>query len=237
MITKLKFKRLKFDSSTHSYFLGDKPLTPVSNEIKKFHKPFDARLISNRMAKNDPVEQKKILNAWAEKRVGSARFGTQTHNYGEAVLSKMLLPKNSQELGILEFWMKYTQGLTSKDYKVALIEVPLYTKKYNVAGTPDVVLYNKKENTYEIIDYKTNADLFKNYKGQRLLPPFDDMLDCPFSKYIIQLSLYQICLEDAGIKVSKRVLVWLTRTETSYHIEYELPDVTERLRKYYEDNK
>ena len=96
----------------------------------------------------------------------------------------------------------------------------MYHKEELYAGTADGTLYNTITGKYILIDYKTNIDIFKNYKGQTMLAPFEHLLDSPFNKYQIQLSYYQILLEQiSGIEVSSRKLVWLRPTG-----EYELYD-------------
>ena len=60
-----------------------------------------------------------------------------------------------------------------------------------------------------IVTHNTNKDLFKNFKEQKMLGPFDNMLDCAFNKYQLQLSYYQILFEQTGLKVSSRKLIWL----------------------------
>ena len=77
-------------------------------------------------------------------------------------------------------------------------------------GTMDILLFDTKNQTYIIADYKTNRDLFKNFQGQTMLAPFEYKLDRPFSHYEIQLSYYQILIEQIlGITVSRRIVVYL----------------------------
>ena len=82
-----------------------------------------------------------------------------------------------------------------------------------------------------IFDFKTNASLIKEYSrsvGKMMLPPFDDMFDESLSTYTLQLSAYQIPLEDIGLKVIGRRIVWL-KDDSDYEI-FKLDDVTDRLR-------
>ena len=56
---------------------------------------------------------------------------------------------------------------------------------------------------------KTNKDLYKNFKQEKLLPPFDELLDMPLNIYKLQLSLYQMALEHIGMKAVARRIMWL----------------------------
>lgn len=78
-----------------------------------------------------------------------------------------------------------------------------------------------------IVTHNTNKDLFKNFKGQTLLKPFDDILDCPYGKYILQLSYYQLLLEQTGYEVENRCLIWLKPDGT--FTCHKTPDVTQKL--------
>lgn len=79
-----------------------------------------------------------------------------------------------------------------------------------------------------LVTHNTNADLYKNFKGQTLLPPFDDLLDEAFSLYTLQLSSYQIPLEDIGYKIIGRRIVWV-KDDGTYEI-LPVQDVSQRIR-------
>lgn len=64
--------------------------------------------------------------------------------------------------------------------------------------------------------------------GRFLLPPFGELYDESLSYYTLQLSCYQIPLEDIGLKIIGRRIIWLKD-----NCDYELipiQDVTKRLR-------
>lgn len=75
--------------------------------------------------------------------------------------------------------------------------------------------------------HNTNKDLFKNFKGQRLTGRFSNFLDNPFNKYQLQLSYYQILLEQTGVEVSGRKLIWLS--PNNYKM-YDCQDLTQYLK-------
>ena len=72
-----------------------------------------------------------------------------------------------------------------------------------------------------IFDYKTNVDLYKNFKGKRLLEPFTELLDMDLSIYKLQLSAYQLCLETIGLKIIARRLIRLKPDSTYEKIPLE----------------
>lgn len=104
-----------------------------------------------------------------------------------------------------------------------------------IAGTFDMLYYtdgtNGKPAGYVILDYKTNANLQNDYNrthGRRLLPPFAHLVEEDLSIYAIQLSLYALMLQDIGLPIIARCIVWLT--DNAYQI-IPLPDLTTQLRQ------
>ena len=61
-----------------------------------------------------------------------------------------------------------------------------------------------------------------------LLPPFNNYIDQSKSIYTIQLSAYQLGIEQLGYKVSDRKLIWLKDDGTYEKIS--LDDVTKTLK-------
>ena len=89
--------------------------------------------------------------------------------------------------------------------------------------------FDTKTQSYIIADYKTNKDLLKNYKGKTMIGPFSHLLDNPLNHYVIQLSYYQLLLEQVGVKVSKRVIIWLG-LDGNYQL-FNTEDVTDILKQ------
>lgn len=104
-----------------------------------------------------------------------------------------------------------------------------------IAGTFDMLYYQDgtdgQPEGFMILDYKTNANLASEYNrkfGRMLLPPFSDLTEEELSLYTIQLSLYALMLEDIGIPIVSRRIVWLKDSE--YQI-VPVPDLSEKLRQ------
>ena len=67
-----------------------------------------------------------------------------------------------------------------------------------------------------------------------MLPPFDMLDDSPYNHYQIQLSYYQILLQQLGFRISDRMLVWL-KPEGGFEI-YNTSDFTNTLKMTFNDN-
>ena len=151
-----------------------------------------------------------------------------------------LIPTRPKEEAIISFFEELNPNL-----HLLLPEAKMFTglnkKKTNlkqdVAGTGDILFYyidpkNSKKNGVAIFDYKTNADLFNDFSrntGKMLLSPFDDMIAESRSMYELQLSTYTLPLEDLGLNVIARRLVWL-KPDGTYEI-VPVGDKTEILRE------
>lgn len=113
---------------------------------------------------------------------------------------------------------------------------PSQNLKEQICGTFDMLYWydgngNPANAGFVVLDYKTNANLVDEYNRQHgimLLPPFDNMYQESLGEYTIQLSLYSLMLEDIGLKVIDRKLIWLKDDGTYDKIS--LPNITQTLR-------
>jgi len=211
------FEGLHFEEKEHKYFFKDTSINiSVSGIIKKYVEPFDSNKISfniakkyiknNKSSKSIKLKQKEILKEWENKKNKACDIGNDTHIFGELYPfnKEKLIPKNKLEEAVVLFYNDLPSNIIP-----LITELRMFHKKYMFAGTADIIFYNKHTNNFIIGDYKTNKDLFKNYKGKKMLKSFNNLLDCPFNKYQLQLSFYQILFEQTEFKVSSRKLIWL----------------------------
>ena len=108
-----------------------------------------------------------------------------------------------------------------------------YGIKTDISGTFDALFaFKDKEGKIKLSvrDWKTNKTLENSYNqeyGNTLLEPFNTFINQPKSIYTIQLSLYQLGLEQLGYEISDRKLLWLTDDGDYYKIEVQ--DVKDKL--------
>lgn len=115
--------------------------------------------------------------------------------------------------------------------------VPERNLKERICGTFDMLYwYDGKDGKgspgFVIMDYKTNSSLENRYNREhmrKLLDPFSDMIEEDLNLYTIQLSLYALMLEDIGIGIVSRRIIWLCNDGTYQVIP--VHDVSDRLRK------
>lgn len=217
------FKELQFDAQKHSYEVRGKPLTSVSKTISKYVEKVDFDKIAGFIAKRDGIPKSEVLAMWAAKRDNSCLQGTIVHSFGENYF-KGKQPTNGFEEAIVKFWDNIPDYI-----EPFLFELQMFSETLGIAGTSDIILFNNKTGKFIIADYKTNEDLFKNYKGKTLLAPFEDLLDSPYNKYQLQLSMYQLLFEQCGFEVESRRIIWLKPNGTYENFKTE--DLTQKLLK------
>jgi hypothetical protein len=218
------FKDLEFVEDSHTYTVKGKVLPSTSSMIKQYYESFDANKVAFFVARKRGIKKEEVLKEWQENNKKATDYGTLVHKYAEDYCLGKACEETPQS--VIKFW-KELPGY----YELLFVELQMYSKEYLYAGTTDFVLLDTRDNSIVIGDYKTNKDLFKYYNN--MLKPFELMQDSSYNKYQIQLSYYQILLEQLGFKISDRMLVWLKGDD--YEIYH--PDDVTNLLKIYENEK
>lgn len=219
------FKELRFEESTHTYYVnGIKIGKSVSGKLKTYYEEFNAAKIAPFSAKKLGISTDEVLALWAAKGLEATTRGTKVHSFGEHYAkNRTIIPNNIQEEAIKSWFDRMPPNLIP-----IAEELRAYHLTEMYAGTADGLLYNSDTGKYIIYDFKTNASLDKNYKGKKMLSPFNDLLDCSYNKYQIQLSYYKILLEQVpGLKVERMIILWLPH-EGGYEMRF-TEDLTDRL--------
>ena len=250
------FNKLEFVEEGHKYFLHNDDgtvdeLQSVSATIHQFEPYVDWDEKAQGCALKEGVDVSVIKRRWEENNIRATNNGTSTHLFGENyhwfVTDKVdkivpvlqpqyergyFIPYGEKQNAV----QQYNEDLFNvKDMYPLMVETQVYTKKY--AGTFDKLIYYKhptdnNKSGLIISDYKTNTSLSSDYNRKfnvTMLPPFDDLIDEALSHYTLQLSMYQIPLEDIGLKVLARRLIWLKSDGTYEQIA--LPNITKKIRK------
>ncbi len=195
------FSDLVFEEESHKYFVNGIFYPSVSSLIKKHETKVNFKQIAKNVAEKDNKNLNEVLNDWDKKKNDACALGTQTHNYAE-FYNGTQEPINDFQKAAKRFFDELPLY-----YEIIFKELRMYSREFKYAGTSDLILLDKRTNTLVIADFKTNKDLWKSY--QMLQGKFSHLEQNNFNKYQLQLSYYQIMLEQSGYKVSNRVLIWL----------------------------
>lgn len=227
-----QFGGLQFNEEQHRYHVAGKEFTSVSHNVHKYEEYVDWDEKAMQVAIANGTTKEEVLREWDENKEEACTRGTRVHLFGERyVFDRSLKPSLlengqpcGQEVAVTKFWNDLPSHIVP-----AHIELRMYHNLFNIAGTSDILLFNTQTRKFIIADYKTNKDLFKNFKNKTLTYPFTHLLDCPLNKYQIQLSFYQLLFELTGYKVESRKVIWLLKT--GEYIMYDCEDLTPLLIK------
>ena len=203
--------RLKFDSETHTYtILDDVVLCSVTTRLKSFF-PFDAEKVAMKVADFKGIPYKMVLEDW--KRI--KENGTHTHSLAEKLCNgnKLCAEELSKVKHVVQFLEDHPH------FEILGCEVIIFSKKYKVAGTVDIMLSNKEDNNLYILDWKTSSkEIEKDQYWEMAKGVLSDIPHNKFHNYSMQISIYMMILkEEYGIEVYNGLLVHL-RDNMTYRV-------------------
>ncbi|MBR6033135.1 MAG: hypothetical protein IKP36_14445 [Bacteroidaceae bacterium] len=148
---------------------------------------------------------------------------------------KFLAPLHPKEEAVLKFMneMPCSMHLVLNEARVYSGKNACQEKnlKEQIAGTFDMLYFcdgsDGQPEGFVVLDYKTNANLANEYNrkwGRVLREPFADLTEEDLSLYTIQLSLYALMLQDIGIPIVSRRIVWLKDGEYQVILVQDLSD-------------
>lgn len=220
------FLDLEFEEGRHLYKVKNKLLTSTTAMIKQHTPEFNEKEVAGNVARKLQVKTNEVLLEWKNKREKAAYQGTKVHLFAENyIVDNELVPTCKQEEAVKKF---IHENILSGKYTVLITELKMYSEKYGYAGTSDLLLWDNELEEIVIADYKTNYDLDKQYGY--LLEPFSYTPNTPYCKYQIQLSYYQILLEEIQLYAKQRVIIWL-KTDGTYELR-NCNDFTTILKDY-----
>lgn len=202
---------ITLNEADHKYILKNHEnikFKSVTTLISEYFEEFDKVKVATNLKKNIPkyryLSIAEIIDNWDN----LAKHGTDVHKEVENYINHKTLP-NINKSKIAVGWLKKYNLKSNFDL---YSETIVYSKDLKLAGTIDLLSYDKSEDVYDIIDWKTSKRIdtvgYKNKTGIR--PETIDLLDTNFNHYSLQLSLYKYLLEKSySIKIRDRIIVHL----------------------------
>lgn len=195
-----------FNAADHSYKsieADEIKWISVTSLVSQFKKPFDAKNVAERVTKSKRskwygIPPQKILEIWDSEANRATTLGTYYHNQREADLCSfasierdgITVPVITPVEEIDGLKQAPSQRLDPGVYPEHMV----FLKSAGICGQSDLV---EVVNGYvNITDYKTNKEIktesFKNWEGisEKLLIPVNNLDDCHFNHYALQLSIY-----------------------------------------------
>jgi len=172
------------------------PIREIKNSINNL---LDTGDQLDRVSLERIIDQAK--NKTEEIKKDAGLVGTVVHGLIEDFLKGKKIPKQSDKK-VINCWNHFIDWWNQQEYKVVELEKKIFSKKYNYAGTLDLILKNKKG---ELVlgDIKTSNHI-----------SFD---------YTLQLNAYKEAYEEeTKLKISKGLIIRLPKTDGNIEVK-ELP--------------
>lgn len=239
----MKSSHIKFDEKTHIYTninTGERYISGTQL-LGKYKEKFDSDAIAERTAKKRGLTKEQILSEWKESANIATTKGTAIHETIESML--MHIPEKfhteyavvaKKAIVEIEKVLGNTSNITS--------EMLIWNDKLKIASQSDLVQrYTPpfcKHEIINIIDYKTNKaiDTYNKYNTY-MLEPLNNLMECEYNIYSLQLSLYAYLLEKMypQAKIGKLAIMWLnphTEEWKTFAVPYMKYDVIRLLQDF-----
>lgn len=191
--------KLIFKKETHQYFLEDKELISVSRIIDNYL-GFGYSHIAPEVLKNASVRGK-----WVHKLNELYLQNINEENIINNLLKKLKPVTNNINYSYCKKSLMFLkEKFKDKNNYEFIIEKPI--TDILVAGTPDLVYLDKKENKYYLVDYKTYACIDED----------------KFKRIKLQLTAYFLILIKSHIDISNKTYIYLTNKNVQKEIEIEI---------------
>lgn len=174
-----------------------------------------------------------ILLEWEEKSNKAKTEGTAEHKRREDETNGQLICKETG-LKVITFNRDF-HALENGVYT----ELVVWNEEYVVAGQADKVII--EDRFVDVDDYKTSNvieyESFKHYiNGHRMMKyPIDNIMDCNFYHYALQLSVYGYFIELKGFTI-RRLRILHTKSNTWIEVPYLREEVIKML-NHFKSNK
>ena len=215
---------ITFISETHKYIINnDVGYKSVTTWVHSNFDPFDSDVVIDKMmsganwAKSQYFGQSKdeIKLKWAETGKESSNLGVDLHYHIELFMNQDTGKTRPTHFDLLETYYKGKSEVfdlfeancpiewgffidfvnKTPDFLPYRSEWMVYHENIKICGTIDMV-YENDDGTLNIYDWKRCKSINKNSFGKRSSnPAMQNIPDCNYFHYLLQLSLYKFILE------------------------------------------
>lgn len=235
-----KFDQFKFYQEDHHYeYNGEKVGTSVTTLISNYANEFDSETIAERVAIKENKTTEQVLKEWQRKNDWSCKKGSICHEYAQSIWSgNKWTPYQNKDIDKIrkqadQFYQDYKDRLQhlSDEYIIG-------SEEYDIASAVDHLFINKLTSGLVMIDYKTNADIYKNEKyAKNMKIPLNKLKDTTLNHYYLQLSIYKFIIEKyTEIEIEDMFIVWFSEKNDEYNI-IEVPYLEKEVKKILENRR
>ncbi len=191
-------KPIIFTEEDHRYTVEGKELTSATTFIGAFFDSFDADKIAPECvgkSKYEGLSAAQIKAKWVADGEQAAEWGNHVHAFCENLFLGRKLPQpiDDHEAALFD---QATLAVLSLSERFVFLEAEkrIYSPKFQIAGMVDLVMLDPEVNHIIILDWKTNKKFKMDNPFQQGQHPIEHLEDCHFTKYSLQLTLYEMIL-------------------------------------------
>lgn len=191
-------KQIYLNEEEHKYSLInsiiDIDFQSVTEFIGEFFHPFNELKVATKLVQHIPkyshLSVDDLLRDWEQRRNRGTKVHKEIENFINLKESKV-----DSDLKTMQ-GIKFLNQKCIKDTNLLFSEIKIFSKTLKIAGTIDLMIYNKEKNHISLIDWKTNEKIKKNGYTNGIVHPVNDLTDSSFNRYSLQLSMYKYILEE-----------------------------------------
>ena len=224
------FKDYKFYADDHHYEVNGKRVgISVTTLIHDYSNPFNKEEVSKKVSIKTGEKQEAILEKWRIENLFSTIKGTIIHEYAQGLWNGDKVLPNYDE--IKEIDIERLKKSISRSFKQAdkyfedhnksltvfKDEFIVGSEKFDIAGSIDNLFLNN-DNELIMIDYKTNKKInYNSFNQEKMLPPINNLEDCNYIHYSLQLCIYKILIEKySDVRVKNVYIVYFDENKQDY---------------------
>ena len=201
----------------HKYQLRSNPsitFNSVTELISKYFEPFNKDSVASKLINTHPkyfgMTKVELIKQWDERR----DHGSKIHKEIEDFIKSGKVATEQKSLDAID-WLE--RNSLEKELQSEAI---IFSRELKIAGSIDVLIHDKKNNSYVILDWKTSKSIPKtSFNGKMgIHPATRHLMDCKFIHYSMQLSFYRYILEMYyGLLISDQLIAHLDGNSCTIH--------------------
>jgi ATP-dependent exoDNAse (exonuclease V) beta subunit len=239
---------ITFEESTHTYTInGDSNYKSVTTWIHSFFPNFEADVIIQKIKSSTSwgpehkyygYSNEEIKNIWSNLGKEASQAGTNMHLNIEYYYNDIPFTKDFEKSAEYNLFQKYLND--HQEYIPFRTEWAVYTKVYKLAGSIDMVYYDPKYNDSNkviIADWKRSKEIKFTNKWEKGLKPINNIDNCNYWHYTLQLNIYRMILEKYYSKQVTEMFLVIIHPNNDNYVKVPINRITEPIQKMLEYRK
>ena len=225
------FGHIGYVDKPHKYYDLNtrKQLISVTTLIKKYQPKFNEDYWAEYKAKEYGITKKEVKKYWERLRNLGTGKGSIVHDHLEnrwwGKVFELNYDKYIPPLATVDFinFDKRQEKLINmansyvKDHSnIVPIRTELIVGNKEIAGQIDFFGYNLDTQSYLLVDFKTDKEIKHTNKFQTFKIPLKHLEDCNINKYSLQLSMYEVLLNQIIPNIEEKYIVWFNADNDTY---------------------